>query len=94
MGKSDERDDAERVEDGIVLLLTSLQGEGISDETVIQGALAALQSWMDCLPEEQAASLSKTFSRTVHPPNGQADMDVPMMVKAAEVRLALRKDQS
>jgi hypothetical protein len=40
----DEIEDAERVEDGIVLVRTSLQGEGIPEETVIQGALAAVQN--------------------------------------------------
>ena len=66
-----------------MFLLTSLQGEGIPDEAVIQGALAALQNWMDCLPQEQAASLIKTFLQIVRDRNGQAEMDVPMMVKAA-----------
>ena len=83
MRPSDEIEDAERVEDGIVFLLTSLQGEGIPDEAVIQGALAALQNWMDCLPRNQAASLIKTFLRMVRNRNGPAEMDLPMMVKAA-----------
>jgi hypothetical protein len=83
MRTSDEMEDAERVEDGIVFLLTSLQGEGIPDEAVIQGALAALQNWMECLPQEQAASLIETLLRMVRDRNGQAETDVPMLVKAA-----------
>jgi hypothetical protein len=83
MRTSDEMEDAERVEDGIVFLLTSLQGEGIPDEAAIQGALVALQNWMDCLPQDQVASLVKTFLRMVRNRNGQAELDIPMMVKAA-----------
>jgi hypothetical protein len=53
--------DGELVQDEVTLLLTKLQGEGISNRAIVWGVFWSLQTWMCSFPGDKARVFIQQF---------------------------------
>jgi hypothetical protein len=90
----DEDYDGELVADEVTLLLTKLQGEGISNRATVYGVYWALQDWMHSFPGDVARGLIQEFVDLMSDRTEEAEeLNVPMMIRAATMRLDRKRNE-
>jgi hypothetical protein len=94
MAQQDDDYDAELVADELTLLLTKLRGEGISNRAIVWGSFSALQDWMNSFSGDVARGFIQAFAELMSDRTEEAEeLDVPMMVRAATVRLHRKRNK-